>query len=133
MTPETVRFLSIENILAVRTDTIQHEGGPQGIRDVGLLESAVAMPQSQFGGRYLHEGLAAMAAAYQYHLCRNHAFIDGNKRAAAFAALLFLRLNGVPTERLPVGRDLERITLAVASGAMAKGELIAWLRGALAL
>lgn len=102
-----------------------------GIRDVGLLESAVAMPQSQFGGQYLHHGLAAMAAAYLFHLCQNHAFVDGNKRAAAFSCLLFLYLNGTGEHLLPNWEDLERITLSVASGELSKGQLTEWKQRAL--
>lgn len=122
-----MRFLSVQDVLAIHDDTIRHEGGLPGLRDAGLLESAVLMPQQQFGGEYLHPGLAEMAAAYLFHICRNHAFYDGNKRVAALAALIFLRVNGV--ERLPNPDALEAVTLGVASGARGKAELTAWLRG----
>lgn len=132
MTPtQGIRFLSVENVLAIHQDTIDNEGGRPGIRDVGLLESAVAMPQSQFSGQYLHSGLAAMAAAYLFHLCQNHAFIDGNKRTAAFACLLFLYLNGVAEDALPRPEELERITLSVASSELDKSQLTEWLQQAL--
>jgi len=121
-----VLFLSVQDVLAIHEDTIRHEGGLPGLRDPGLLESAVLMPQQQFGGRYLHPGLAEMAAAYLFHLCRNHAFNDGNKRVAVLAALIFLKVNGV--ERLPEPDDLEAVTLEVASGARGKDELTEWLR-----
>jgi len=121
-----VLFLSVQDVLAIHEDTIRHEGGLPGLRDPGLLESAVLMPQQQFGGRYLHPGLAEMAAAYLFHLCRNHAFSDGNKRVAVLAALIFLKVNGV--ERLPEPDDLEAVTLEVASGKRGKDELTAWLR-----
>jgi death-on-curing protein len=113
---DSVRFLSVENVLSVHDDTFEHEGGLPGIRDVGLLESAVAMPQSMFGGAYLHDGLAAMAAAYLYHICQNHAFLDGNKRTASFCSVLFLRLNGIDAEALPALSNLEAVTLNLASG-----------------
>jgi death on curing protein len=122
-----VRFLSVQDVLAIHEDTVLHEGGLSGLRDAGLLESAVLMPQQQFGGEYLHPGLPEMAAAYLFHLCRNHAFLDGNKRVAVLAALIFLRVNGV--EGLPEPDALEAITLEVASGARGKGELTEWLRG----
>lgn len=122
-----MRFLSVQDVLAIHEDTVLHEGGLSGLRDAGLLESAVLMPQQQFGGEYLHPGLPEMAAAYLFHLCRNHAFLDGNKRVAVLAALIFLRVNGV--ERLPEPDALEAITLEVASGARGKGELTEWLRG----
>ena len=122
-----MRFLSVQDVLAVHEDTIRHEGGLPGLRDAGLLESAVLMPQQQFGGEYLHPGLPEMAAAYLFHLCRNHAFLDGNKRVAALAALIFLRVNGAKT--LPEPEALEAVTLEVASGARGKAELTEWLRG----
>lgn len=122
-----MRFLSVQDVLAIHEDTVLHEGGLSGLRDAGLLESAVLMPQQQFGGEYLHPGLPEMAAAYLFHLCRNHAFLDGNKRVAVLAALIFLRVNGV--EGLPEPDALEAITLEVASGARGKGELTEWLRG----
>ena len=128
MTRKSVRFLSVPNVLAIHADTIAEEGGSTGLRDSGLLESAVAMPQATFEGAYLHPDLAAMAAAYLFHLCQNHAFIDGNKRAAAFSAVLFLALNGIPDDALPPEAELERITLAVARGEMTKSEVTLWLQ-----
>ena len=128
MTAQTIRFLSLENGLRIHDDTIAREGGSPGVRDWGLLESAVEMPRAMFAGEYLHRGLAAMAAAVLFHLCQNHAFVDGNKRTAAFAAVLFLAFNGVTDEALPPEDDLERVTMAVASGEMSKGVLIEWFR-----
>jgi len=121
-----VRFLSVDDVLAIQENTIAMEGGASGLRDSGLLESAVLMPQQQFGGEYLHEGLAAMAAAYLFHIAQNHAFYDGNKRAAALAALVFLQVNGV--DALPEPDDLERVTLSVAAGEMSKDEVTDWMR-----
>lgn len=100
-----------------------------GLRAPGLLEAAVLMPQQRFGGEYLHPSLPEMAAAYLFHLCRNHAFNDGNKRVAVLAALIFVKVNGV--ENLPEPDDLEAVTLAVASGAWGKDELTEWLNGRL--
>lgn len=122
-----MRFLSVQDVLAIHEDTIGHEGGLSGLRDAGLLESAVLMPQQQFGGDYLHPGVAEMAAAYLFHICRNHAFNDGNKRVAVLATLIFLRANGV--ESLPEPEDLEAVTLEVASGARGKAELTEWVCG----
>ena len=96
-----------------------------------LLESAVAMPQATYEGAYLHPSLAAMAAAYLFHLCQNHAFVDGNKRAAAFSTVLFLALNGVPDDALPPETELEHTTLAVARGEMAKTDVTLWLQSLL--
>lgn len=125
---EDIRFLSVENIVAIHADTIAHEGGSPGVRDWGLLESAVAMPQSTFAGAYLHSGLAEMAAAYLFHICQNHAFVDGNKRTAAFAAVLFLALNGITDAQLPPEEELERLTLALAAGELHKSEVIVWFQ-----
>ena len=125
----SIRFLSVEDVLAIQANTIQHEGGGAGLRDAGLLESAVLMPQQQVGGEYLHKGLAAMAAAYLFHLAINHAFVDGNKRVGVLAALVFLDANGV--KELPDPDDLERVTMAVASSEMNKPGFTAWFEDVL--
>lgn len=125
MTADEIRFLSVTDVLTLHEDTIRHEGGMPGLRDPGLLESAVLMPQQQFDGRYLHDGLAAMAAAYLFHIAQNHAFRDGNKRTAVLAALVFLDVNGV--ENLPAPDELERITLGVAASEIPKGALVEWM------
>ena len=126
MTREDVRFLSVADVLTIHENTIRHEGGMVGLRDPGLLESAVLMPQQQFGGTYLHPGLAEMAAAYLFHIAQNHAFHDGNKRTAVLAALIFLDVNGVSS--LPPPDELEEMTLAVASGDASKDRLTEWMR-----
>lgn len=121
-----VHFLSVEDVLAIHANTIGVEGGSPGLRDAGLLESAVLMPQQQFGGDYLHRGLATMAAAYLFHIAQNHSFYDGNKRTAVLAALVFLDVNGV--DALPEPDELEQATLAVAAGEMSKEELVDWMK-----
>jgi len=121
MTRLQPRFLSVEDVLALHADTIHHEGGSPGLRDPGLLESAVLMPQQRFGGEYLHPGLGEMAAAYLFHLVANHPFLDGNKRTGVLAALVFLVANDV--QQLPSPESLEAMTLGVASGRISKGEL----------
>ncbi len=120
-----MRFLSVDDVLAIHENTIAREGGLGGLRDAGLLESAVLMPQQQFGGEYLHPDLPAMAAAYLFHIAQNHAFHDGNKRTAALATLVFLSLNDV--ESLPTPEALERTTLAVAASEVGKSELTEWM------
>ncbi len=119
-------FLSVENVLQIHEDTIAIEGGLRGIRDLGLLESAVAMPRQQFGGDYLHDGVAAMAAAYLFHIASNHPFVDGNKRAAVLAALVFLDINRI--DPLPDPDEMETATLDVARGALDKAALTRWFR-----
>jgi death-on-curing protein len=87
-------FLTIDDILDLHRDQIERYGGDLGIRDRGLIEAAVAMPQQSFGGRYLHVDLFEMAAAYAFHLAESQAFVDGNKRTGLAAAYTFLALNG---------------------------------------
>ena len=82
------------------------------------------MPMQSFGGEYLHDGVAAMAAAYLFHICQAHAYVDGNKRAGVLASLVFLAANGV--DPLPRADDLEKTTLGVASGELSKAELVEW-------
>ena len=123
---QQVRFLSVDNVFRIHEETIACEGGAGGIRDLGLLTSAVAMPRQRFGGKYLHPDLSAMAAAYLYHLCVNHPFVDGNKRVAAITSLIFLAENGVPLE---VDEDvLYETVMAVAAGRLSKSVLTDWFR-----
>jgi len=123
---EALRYLSVADVLLIHRDTIEHEGGLEGVRDMGLLDSAVATPRQQLYGIELHRGLAAKAAAYLYHIAMNHPFFDGNKRAATMAALVFLQVNGAT--RLPKPDDMEEATLGVAAGQVSKAELTAWMK-----
>ena len=123
---QDIIFLSVDNVLLLHADTIEIDGGSHGVRDHGLLDAAVAMPRQQFGGEYLHEDLAAMAAAYLFHIAQNHPFVDGNKRAAVMSALAFLAANGI--EELPAPRELEFTTLQVAAGELVKDALTKWMR-----
>ena len=106
-------FLTLAEVLRFHEYQIQRFGGEQGIRDTGLLESAIAQPRASFAGQWLHPTLYAMAAAYAFHICKNHPFLDGNKRTAMVAALVFLEINGIslldPKEKLP--EAVERIAV----------------------
>jgi len=88
------QFLSVEDVMELHEMQLEAFGGSRGIRDRGLLESAVAMPQASFGGEYVHRSLFEMAAAYAFHIAENQPFVDGNKRAALFSALMFLGQHG---------------------------------------
>ena len=88
-----IRFLTLSEVLLILEDQIRSYGGLYGVRDINLLSSAIYMPESSFGGNYLHETIPAMAAAYAFHICQNHPFIDGNKRAALATSLVFLDIN----------------------------------------
>lgn len=89
------RFLDMKHIDIVLKDQLHRYGGEYGIRDSGLAESAIAAPRGSFGGTLLHEGPIEQAAAYLFHLCANHPFLDGSKRVALAAALVFLDLHGI--------------------------------------
>jgi death-on-curing protein len=91
-------FLDIDEVIALHDRQLAAFGGSPGIRDRGLLESAVAQPLASFGGEFVHGDLFAMAAAYAFHIAENQPFVDGNKRTALDAALVFLHLNGFSVE-----------------------------------
>jgi death-on-curing protein len=109
-----IDFLSLQDVLFAHADQIARYGGDPSVRDVGLLESAIAQPQATFGGAFLHDFPFEMAAAYLFHIVQNHPFVDGNKRSGAVAALLFLELNNMGIAA-PVGSIYEQ-TIAVANG-----------------
>lgn len=90
------QFLEVQDVLALHAQQLRIYGGGDGVRDLGLLESAVAQPAMSFGGDFAHEGVVAMAAAYLFHLVSNPPFMDGNKRIGLLSALVFLELNGHP-------------------------------------
>ena len=122
----SIAFLSVEIVLQIHTRVVEEFGGDSDLRDRGLLESAVAMPQSTFAGKFLHSGVAETAAAYHYHLCSNHPFLDGNKRVAVVAAEIFLLSNG--NELIANNEELEKLTLGVARGQMSKKAVIAFFK-----
>ena len=119
------RWVSKEALLALHGRSLALHGGASGLRDEGLLESALARPAN----RHHYEGVedvCALAATYLVALASNHAFIDGNKRAAFLAAGLFLRLNG---RRLVAAQaDAARTVLTVAAGRRDLGEVAAWIQ-----
>lgn len=119
-------FLTLEQVLAIHADQIHRYGGSRGIRDLGLLQSALAMPGASFGGQYLHPTLHEMAAAYLFHLAQNHPFIDGNKRIGLAAAIAFLGLNDVWLEA--GAEELVETVLNVARGVIGKPEIAVFLR-----
>jgi death-on-curing protein len=119
-------FLAVDQVLAIHRRMVEDFGGDPAVRDHGLLESAVMMPAAQFGGKWLHDEIPAMAAAYLFHLCRNHPFVDGNKRTALAAAEVFMLLNGMRLEATDA--QLEQLTMGVASGQLAKEDAVAFFR-----
>ena len=114
-------FLTLAEILEVHRELLESHGGRGGVRDIGLLESAIAMPQSGAGGEYHHRSIFDMAAAYAFHIVENQPFIDGNKRAALAAALVFLEISDTLIDD-PKGK-LYDATMALSSKKMNKSRL----------
>jgi death on curing protein len=125
-TPENCLHLTVEMVLEIHAEVIAQFGGSDGLREPVLLESAVAAPQAGFGGKSTYADLAEVAAAYMFYLCKNHPFIDGNKRTALGACIVFLRLNGV--EPKPDGSEWEDLTMGVASSTLDRDQATARLR-----
>jgi death-on-curing protein len=125
-------FLDVEDVLLIHDEQLARYGGAAGVRDAGLLESAVAVPRASAGGEFAHDDLFAMAAAYAFHIAQNQPFLDGNKRTGLLAAIVFLDLNGVviadPEETLydamiaVAERRLDKGGLATVFRALSRGE-----------
>ena len=120
-----MRTLSKRQILALHDHLITETGGQAGLRDEGLLESALAAPFAAFGSEELYPTLVQKAARLGYGLVRNHAFVDGNKRIAAHAMLTVLALNGV--EPRYTQQELSDIFLKLAAGEAEYEDLLAWI------
>lgn len=119
------RFLTLEQVLELHHLQLALFGGSSGVRDQGLLESAMGNVEATFGGDYLHATTFEMAAAYLYGICRNHPFVDGNKRTAAAAALTFLDLNGI--EIVATEDALYDLVIGVAEGRVPKEDVASFL------
>jgi len=125
-TPQECFHLTVDIVREIHAEAIERFGGSDGVREMALLESAVAAPQASFGGGSPYQDIAEVAAAYLFYLCKNHPFIDGNKRAALGACIVFLRLNGIEPEL--DGPAWEELTLAVASSEVDRNEATRRLR-----
>lgn len=120
-----IKFLEKSVLLTFHEDHLRRYGGLSGIRDHGLLDSALAQPVATFDGEYIHKDIFQMAAAYGYHLCRNHPFVDGNKRTALVAMYLFLFVNGY--QLIADKKSLYAIVMGVADGSIDKQQLADFL------
>jgi death on curing protein len=121
-----LKFVNTQQAVAIHDFLIEKYGGSLGLRDEGLLESALAQPQASFFGELLHPTIAEQAGAYLYHLCKNHPFIDGNKRAAFGVMVAFL---GVNDYRLNLSNNqLYSLVLDVAESKIDKPQLIEVIR-----
>ena len=119
-------LLTLDDILESHQNQIETYGGSHGIRDIGLLESAIAQPEASFDGQYLHADIFEMAAAYLYHLVMNHPFVDGNKRVGLEAALIFLEINN---ENLSASdEELVDLVLKTTAGQVGKREIAEFFR-----
>lgn len=114
-------FLTKSQVLFIHQDLVEEFGGSHGLRDEGLLASAIEMPQAGFGDEYFHKSIFEMAAAYLFHLVKNHPFIDGNKRIGLACADIFLSMNGI---ELTITEDeAYEFTLRVAAEGAEKTEI----------
>lgn len=120
------RFLSLEEVLFLHRKQIEHFGGSHGVRDMGLLDSAIAAPSATFSGIFLHTDIFEMAAAYLFHLVMNHPFIDGNKRVGALAADVFLYTNGY--DLTSDQKEFENLILETAQGRVDKPQIASFLK-----
>jgi len=111
-------FLTLAEVINIHSNQIELYGGQNGVRDFGLLQSALAQPEASFAGQWLHEDIFLMAAAYAFHICQNHPFFDGNKRTALASALVFLELNSISLDD-PKGKLLDAM-LNIAKGNLSK-------------
>lgn len=121
-----MKFLTLSEVFEIHRDQITRYGGTTGIRDIELLKSALGIPMTTYSGEFLHTDVYEMAAAYLFHLVKNHPFLDGNKRVGAVAALVFLLLNGqnldAPEE------DFAEMVASVAQGEIGKAEVTLFIR-----
>lgn len=122
-----MKILSKRQILLLHSALIEAFGGSDGVRDDGLLESALAAPFQIFDGEPIYPSVQSKAAQLGFGLIRNHPFVDGNKRIGAHAMLVFLELNGIVLRYEQ--QDLIDIILAVASGETGRQGLLQWILG----
>ena len=122
----SVTFFTLDEVLAIHSDQIERYGGSFGIRDRPLLESALAMPEATFSGQDLHPSLFEKAAAYVFHLVKNHPFVDGNERVGLAVGLAFLALNDVLIEA--TDEELVELILSVAGGKGSKAQVAVFLQ-----
>ena len=120
-------FLTLAEIIDIHNNQIELYGGKNGVRDFGLLHSALAQPEASFDDQWLHDDIFLMAAAYAFHICQNKPFFDGNKRTALTSALVFLEINHISLDD-PRGRLLEAM-LKMANGLQTKEQFATILKG----
>jgi death-on-curing protein len=122
----TPDFVEKSGVLEIHADIIESFGGATGLRDEGLLKSALAQPQATFFGEFLHPTISDQAAAYLYHIAKNHPFVDGNKRTAFAIMITFLSLNGYDLSLSE--EEAYALVMRVAQGEMTKEEIFGFLQ-----
>lgn len=120
------KFLTREQVETLHKLQIDRFGGSHGLRDEGLLLSALAQPEGGYGDQYFHKDLYEMAAAYLFHLVKNHAFHDGNKRIAALTASVFLQVNGLKV--MAQEDEFQKLVLDAAQSLVTKQQIAEFLR-----
>ncbi|BAZ28671.1 death-on-curing family protein [Cylindrospermum sp. NIES-4074] len=123
----SLKFVEKEDVLSIHDKQIRLYGGLSGIRDEGSLESAISQPQATYGGEFLHPTIFEQAAAYLFHINKNHAFIDGNKRVSFAVMVTFLNMNDYKINM--EDDEAEELTIQVADDKVSKEELIEILKG----
>jgi death on curing protein len=121
-----IRFIPEEIVRIIHQDQIRRYGGKIGLRDRNLLASALAQTKMTIGGKYLHRTIFDKAAAYGFHVCRNHPFVDGNKRVAFILMLIFLDVNG--WNLTASEEEAYSAMMTLADGKLTKVQLASWLR-----
>lgn len=122
-----MKYLTVKDVLLLHNLAIDESGGSHGLRDLGLLESAVARPQSSFGGEDLYPTIFLKAGALVHSLLRNHPFVDGNKRTSMFSAMTFLELNGY--RFIAKQKEVVSFALRVENEKLSAEEIAKWLKG----
>lgn len=116
-----IKFITIDDAKDIYNGLIQKYGGTYGIRDEGLLDSAINTPLATFSSQYLHYDIYEMASAYAYHIIKNHPFVDGNKRAGIAIAIIFLDINDIEIEM--TNEELYELTIKIATSEISKQEI----------
>lgn len=118
------KWILVEDVESIHQEQLALHGGGDGLRDAGLLASAIARPQDMYA--YESADLCALAAAYAFGITKNHPFVDGNKRAGFLTLYTFLKINGI--ELMASEADAAVIIIALAAGEIDEAALVAWVR-----
>lgn len=124
-----MKYLTLQNVLQIHDEMIEKYGGLKGVRDMNLIESAIEMPKARAFGEDLHPTIHDKAAAYLYHIAKNHPFFDANKRTSAACALIFLAMNDHDLNISP--NSYEELVIEVAKGNVNKKQIADFFKSGL--